>query len=232
MKARRGSSSEISQFLLSLPLFSKLKESSARALVESCRFVYLEEGEILFFQSDPADAAYVVRSGRISIVLNSPEGREMVIEEIQTGGLLGDVGVLSRKPRSASALARTRSELLVIPGSEFLRVVDENPGMARLLLEMLAGRLRTSAIREAALAFMDAQGRLARHLLALQDQDHDAGYVTASQEDLARSTGLIRQTVAKALGKWRRDGWLLTGRGRIVILNRKALQDVEQHVIL
>ena len=52
----------------------------------------------------------------------------------------------------------------------------------------------------------------------------DKGYVTTSQEELANGTGLIRQTVAKALGKWRRDGWLKTGRGRIVILNRKALE--------
>jgi hypothetical protein len=53
------------------------------------------------------------------------------------------------------------------------------------------------------------------------------GIYHSLQEELAYSTGLIRQTVAKALGVWRRGGWLLTGRGRIVILNRKALESVE-----
>ena len=82
-------------------------------------------------------------------------------------------------------------------------------------------------MREMALAFLDAQARLARYLLHLEQEERDAGYVTVSQEDLARGTGLIRQTVAKALGQWRREGWLLTGRGRIVILNRKALERLQ-----
>ena len=75
---------------------------------------------------------------------------------------------------------------------------------------------------------MNAQARLARHLLTLEEQEGGKGYVTTSQEDLANGTGLIRQTVAKALGSWRRDGWLRTSRGRIVIVNRKALEAVEK----
>ena len=76
-------------------------------------------------------------------------------------------------------------------------------------------------------AFLDAQARLARLLLELEKQEQEKGYITISQDELARRTGLIRQTVAKALGKWRRAGWLITGRGRILILNRKALEELE-----
>ena len=98
------------------------------------------------------------------------------------------------------------------------------PRLARRVLEITAGRLQRSVRREQGLAFMNAQARLARHLLTLEEQEGGKGYVTTSQEDLANGTGLIRQTVAKALGSWRRDGWLKTSRGRIVILNRKALE--------
>jgi DNA-binding transcriptional regulator YhcF (GntR family) len=48
--------------------------------------------------------------------------------------------------------------------------------------------------------------------------------VTISQEDLAQRTGLARQTVAKTLGQWRRAGWLVTGRGKILLLNHAALR--------
>jgi CRP-like cAMP-binding protein len=151
----------------------------------------------------------------------------MIIEEMRAGELLGELGVLTRRARSASAVARVHSELLVVPREAFLRVVDAEPRLARLVLDITASRLQVSLSREMALAFLNAQARLARHLLALEERERDKGYVTASQEDLARGTGLIRQTVAKALGNWRRDGWLLTGRGRILILNRKALERVE-----
>jgi len=191
----------------------------------------VERGEILFFHSDAAESVYVVRSGKISIVLNSPDGRELVIDEDGAGEILGELGPITRRARSATAIARSSGELLVIPRAAFLRAMDDEPGLARLILEVTATRLQQSAKREMALAFMDAQARLARHLLALEVQERDKGYVTVSQEELARGTGLIRQTVAKALGRWRRDGWLLTGRGRILILNRRALEDVEQGIV-
>jgi hypothetical protein len=34
------------------------------------------------------------------------------------------------------------------------------------------------------------------------------------------------------MGKWRRVGWLITGRGRILILNRKALEDMESNLLV
>ena len=42
-------------------------------------------------------------SGTISIVLNSLDGREMVINEMQRGDLFGELGILTKKPRSTLA---------------------------------------------------------------------------------------------------------------------------------
>jgi CRP-like cAMP-binding protein len=110
--------------------------------------------------------------------------------------------------------------------------MDNEPQLTRTLLEITANRLQVSGRRESALAFLDAQARLARLLLELEEQEQDKGYVTISQDELAHRTGLIRQTVAKALGKWRRAGWLITGRGRILILDRKALERLESNLLI
>jgi CRP/FNR family transcriptional regulator, cyclic AMP receptor protein len=232
MKTRSAPVSEILKFLGSVHSFSKLSEDSLLLLARASRFEYFAKGEVLFFQSDPSDSAYLVRSGTISIVLSSPDGRELVINEMQTGDLFGELGILTKKPRSTSASARSNSEVLVIPRQAFLQVVDNEPHLARLILEMTASRLQMSGKRESALAFLDAQARLAGLLLKLEEQEQDKGYVTISQEELAQHTGLIRQTVAKALGKWRRAGWLITGRGRILILNRKALEALESNLLV
>ncbi len=232
MRSKGDAVAEVSEFLEGLSLFSKLSESSALILARECRFKHIEKGEILFFQSDPSESAYIVRTGNISIILNSSDGREMVINEMHSGALFGELGILTKKSRSTSAIARTKSELLIIPRQVFLNVIEKEPQLAMRMLEMTAQRLQMSGKRESALAFMDAQARLARLLLELEEKEHDKGYVTISQEELAHHTGLIRQTVAKALGKWRRDGWLITGRGRILILNRKALEDMESNLLV
>lgn len=232
MKSKGEVISEILGFVAGIPLFSKLSEASLAGLARAAHFKTFEKGDILFFQSDPSDSAYIVRSGHVLIVLNSSDGREMVINEMHSGDLFGELGILTRRPRSTSAIARTKGELLVIPAQVFLDVTEREQAFALRMLELTASRLQMSGKRESALAFLDAQARLARLLLELEEQEHEKGYVTISQEELAHHTGLIRQTVAKALGKWRRSGWLITGRGRILILNRKALEELETNLLV
>ena len=232
MRSKGTGDSLVMDFLHGIPLFSPIRESSLQSLARASRFQHVEKGGILFFQSDKSELAYIVQSGTISIVLNSPDGREMVINEMHKGDLFGELGILTGRNRSTSAIARINSDLLVIPRGAFLRVIDDEPQLARRMLEMTATRLQVSSEREGALVFMDAQARLAHLLLELDKQEVDTGYITISQDELAHRTGLIRQTVAKALGNWRRRGYLLTGRGRIVLLNHKALRELENQLII
>jgi CRP/FNR family cyclic AMP-dependent transcriptional regulator len=232
MKTRGEAGADILKFLKSVSVYSELSESSVIALSRACKFQQIKKGEILFFQSDESESAYIVRSGIVSIVLNSPNGRDMVINEMRAGDMFGELGILTKQPRSTSAMARTDSELLVIPCQAFLRIVDAESILARRLLHLTAIRLQRAGEREGALVFLDAQARLARLLLDLDKQEQEKGYITISQDELAHHTGLIRQTVAKALGKWRRDGWLITGRGRIMLLNHKALAELENKLLI
>jgi CRP-like cAMP-binding protein len=232
MKSKGMTAGEIKNYLEKVPLFSNSSEASLTALARGCRFKEAEKGDVLFFQSDDSDAAFLVITGRVSIILNSPDGREMVINEMHSGDLFGELGILTHRPRSTSAIAHSKCELLIVPRDVFLNVVEHEPHLALQMLEMTASRLQMSGKRESALAFLDAQARLADLLLDLEKHEKAKGYVTISQEELAQHTGLIRQTVAKALGKWRRAGWLITGRGRILILNRKALEELESNLLV
>lgn len=217
---------EFPECLGKLSLFADLKGSSVAQLAGASHVRQVSKGEVLFLPCDPAESVYVVCAGNVSIVLNSPDGRELVIDEVHASQLFGDPEVLTGRTRAVGAVARSACEVLVIPSRTFLSLLDNEPGLARRLLEYSANRLQDSVRQQEALAFMDAHARLARILLELDDEQRAAGYVTASQDELASAAGLIRQTVAKALGEWRRKGWLLTGRGRIVVLNRKGLEQV------
>ena len=101
MRSKGEGVSEVLEFLGGMPLFSKLSEAFSLSLARECRFTHMEKGEILFFQSDPSEAAYVVRTGIISIILKSPDGHEMVINEMHVGDLFGELGILTKRPRLA-----------------------------------------------------------------------------------------------------------------------------------
>ena len=205
-------------------LFSAVDDHALAKMAGASRLRRLSKGQTLFTQGDPADAFYVVYSGCIYLLLDSPNGRELVINEMRTGDGFGELGLITGQPRSTSAVARDESVVMVIPRRDFLAVLETQPGLARSLLQTTAARLGSSSEREGALAFLDAPSRLARVLLLLDRQASAQGYITISQEELARRVGLARQTVATLLGKWRRSGWIVTGRGKIVLLNRAALR--------
>jgi CRP/FNR family transcriptional regulator, cyclic AMP receptor protein len=219
--------SEVKEFLAQLSLFSNLKEDAIHAMAQAGMFITIKKGQFIFLQTDPADKFFILVTGAVSILLDCADGREMVINEMQPGDFFGELGILTGKTRSTSAVAHKNSELLAIPHQAFLSILESEPLFARRILDTVAQRLRNSSQRESALAFMDAQARLARILLLLNELAVEKGYVTISQDELAHRTGMTRQTVAKTLGKWRRAGWVITGRGHIMLLRHDELAKIE-----
>jgi CRP/FNR family transcriptional regulator, cyclic AMP receptor protein len=228
LKGSENSHDELVRFLGSTTIFAGLKLKTINDLATACYRKKFPKGSYLFMQGDAAEIAYILRTGSIAIILSSIDGRELLINEMRSGDCFGEIGVLTGLPRSTGATARLNSEVLLIPATAFITAVDNEPSLARRILKTTAERLRNSSERESALVFLDAEARLARVLLQLDQQFSEDGYVTISQSELAQRTGMTRQTVAKALGKWRRAGWLLTGRGRIVVLDHTRLERLGQ----
>lgn len=213
----------ILQFLGSQTLYEGISQNSLVQLAKASRLKDVPQGGFIFLQGDPADHVYMVWRGVIALRLENADGREMMINEMGVGEIFGELAILTGEPRSTSAEALVDSEILIIPGPVFKMALEVEHSLALHLLEITARRLHDSSKREEALAFYDAQQRLARLLLILDSQAADKGYLTISQDELAARLGLARQTVAIILGRWRRNGWLLTGRGHVVLLNHHEL---------
>jgi CRP-like cAMP-binding protein len=209
-------------------LFEGLGEQTLDMLDRRSRLRQMPKNSIIFFQGDPAEGVYLVCQGIVSIMLAHPDGRELAISEMDLGECFGELSVITGQPRSTGAVTKTRCELILIPNQAFLQAIDSEPLLSRRLLEITARRLYSSSEYQGALAFLNAPARLARILLLMDDKESERGFMTVSQSELALWTGSTRQTVATALGRWRRAGWLLTGRGKVMLLNRKALRAVEQ----
>jgi CRP-like cAMP-binding protein len=217
-------SASLHEVLQRIPLFAGIDPSVLEMLQRASTRRHIEKGAYLFFRGDPAECFYLLLFGNVSIILTSPDGRELIINVMHPGDFFGELALLTGQPRSADAVARSACDVVSIPREAFMKALEREPSMSRTLLEVTAHRLSRSSEFEDSLAFLDAQTRLARVLLDMDGENKERGYITASQQELAQRAGLIRQTVARSLGQWRRAGWLLTGRGHIVLLNRNALR--------
>jgi CRP-like cAMP-binding protein len=108
--------------------------------------VTFKEGETIFRKGDPATQAYVVQSGEVAILLN-----EHHTEIMESGDLFGEMALISREPRSATAVARTDVKLVPIDEKRFLFMVSETPNFALTVMRAMAQRLRNENEEKAAL---------------------------------------------------------------------------------
>jgi CRP-like cAMP-binding protein len=221
----RETDQELIKLIEGVPLFQELGPESIGALASVSHLRTIPKGKILFQQGDPANAFFVVQSGNILLTLSMLDGRELVINEMHVGDCFGELALLTGQPRSTGAVANEPSKVIWIPRQRFLRELESEPQLMRQVLQTTAKRLQVSSSREGALAFLDASARLANTLLQLYAQSGEEGEIEISQEELGQRVGLSRQTVAKSLGEWRRKGWVVTKRGKIELINFKALQD-------
>ena len=94
-------------------------------------------GATVFAKGDPGDRIYLVKSG--TIVLSTGD-REL--ESIGPGGLFGELAVIDREPRSATAVADTDCELVPIDKRRFWFLVQETPYFAEIVMRVMVDRLR------------------------------------------------------------------------------------------
>ena len=94
------------------------------------------------FRQLSAEQRDLLLAGRVRVLEIAPDSPvELIVGELGEGEILGELSVLRNQPRSATVVAVERTHCLVIPQSEFLKVLQGSAELAVSLLRMLAGRL-------------------------------------------------------------------------------------------
>ncbi len=115
-------------------IFAGLSEELRGELLGHAERSRLAAGEWVFRAGEPVAAMYVVLSGRLEVLIEQPE--ELVIRVLDRGAALGELALLTGKPRSASARARRDSELLKLTREAFGELIRSD-AFARELLRAL-----------------------------------------------------------------------------------------------
>lgn len=101
----------------------------------------LEKGELLFREGDPSDAAYVIKSGRLSIT-KSKGNSEIVLAELGPGSMLGEMAFFDNKPRSAGAKATTKSVVIALPFKALNAQFKTFPEWLKVMVKTINQHLR------------------------------------------------------------------------------------------
>jgi len=218
------------QALQVVPFFTNLQEDHAGELAKALVPRRFGPGQVIFHLGDPGGLLYVISRGKVKISHTTPEGQEVVLAILGPGDFFGELALLDDAPRSATSIALEPTETWTLHREEFMHYLTDNPDFALHVLKTLARHIRRLNTQLADIFFLDLPGRLARVLLNLADQygrrisDGMVIDLALTQTDLAEMTGATRVSVNKALGRFRRNGWLRVVGRQVTILDRPAME--------
>ena len=133
------------QSLRQVPMFREIDPARLKLLAFTSERVQFADGQRFFSQGDPSDAAYVILEGNAAVLLLSPAG-EIKVADLGRNALVGEMGILSDTPRSASVVASEPTTALRIDKRVFLELLAQFPQMSLAVMRELANRLeRTNA---------------------------------------------------------------------------------------
>jgi predicted acylesterase/phospholipase RssA/CRP-like cAMP-binding protein len=108
-------------------LFEHLDEPVLRALRAELELVLLRGGEVLVRQGEPSDALYLVINGRLRVVLEQADAAANTLYELRRGQTVGEIGILTGGPRTATVYAVRDSLLARLPRAGFDRLLTAYP---------------------------------------------------------------------------------------------------------
>lgn len=96
-----------------------------------------EAGETIFSQFEIGSEMYIILEGEVELTIGSS-----VVETLGPGEPFGEMALIDQAPRVATATAKTRCALVVIPEKRFLFMVQTTPQFALQIMKVMADRLR------------------------------------------------------------------------------------------
>jgi len=188
-----------------------------------------QAGDPFFLEGEWGDFALLIEEGHVKAVRGKPP---RIIDVRGPGQIVGEMGVIRRKPRMASIIAFDDVKALYLPGPRWLQFLYEHPRAMHALLAMTDDMADRATMRnvESELAI---EQQLARRVAELTDSglgapnDDGAVVLRLSQQDLAALIGAKKlDSVKKVIARLKAAGIVHTGRQVITILQPATLREI------
>ena len=101
--------------------------------------VTIEAGQPLFVEGEEGKLMYVLSVGSAEVIV-----KNRVVETLRSGNIVGEMGIVSPGPRSATVVAKTKCEFVAIDDKRFQYLVQQTPFFATQVMRVLAERLRAT----------------------------------------------------------------------------------------
>jgi len=238
-RSREGRSWDVArrhEFLATLPLFREIAPDVVRQIAVAISPRSIRRGEAVFLEGEAASAFHVLAEGRVKLVRETDDGREVILRLIQVGDVFGGAGIWGESHYPASAFSQEDSVELQLSCPAFTDLLQAHPEIAQAIIRMLAGRLRDAEARIRDLQTAQVEQRIANVLLRLANKtgvktvDGIKIGIPLTRQDLAELSGTTLSTASRTLSGWHQRGIVQAGRERVTILQPHVLVAIGENL--
>ena len=207
-----------------VPLFSLLRDDQLVLLTQVLLRKPYPKNSTVVAAGDPADALYIVISGRLKVLMSDKEGKEVILAILNQGDFFGEMGLIDQAPRSATVVAIDSCELLTMTRADFTKCLQKNFDLTMNVILGLVKRLREADRKIGSLALMDVCGRVARLLMEMAETVDGQKVVTKlPKQQIAKMVGATREMVTRVMKEMETGGHIEVRAKQILLRDSLAL---------
>lgn len=158
-----------------LPLLSELAPAALQIVLQSAQRHVFVPSALLMQQGDLGDSLYFLASGEVVVFTTDAQGENHEIARLQEGALLGEMAVVSAETRSASVVAASDVEAIVIQSQTLAMLAISEPAVAQALDRFARERLLKNLLSTSPLFGPFSQEERASLLGLFQGVEYEAG---------------------------------------------------------
>jgi len=128
--------------LVGIKMFELLDEDDREALAKVIDEEKLLAGQTLFQAGDPGESLFIVQAGEVELFIKDTAGQKIILTIAGPGDMFGELAMLDAGPRTATAIALTESEVLVLDRGDLILLFQRRPDAALDMLAALSGLTR------------------------------------------------------------------------------------------
>ncbi len=201
-------------------------EPGAREIFErAANAASVPAGSRIFSPGQQSENWFMVMSGSVRVQQVSDTGKELVICRVEGGGtcIVSALSILSNQPYTTEAIAETDVEALVLPAEAFTELLNVSARFRQFVFNAYTDEIISLMALVDRLAFRRIDGRLVSCLLQKAGRQNE---IRLTHQDLATELGTAREVVSRQLKRFEQQGWLRMGRGKVTLVDPRALREV------
>lgn len=218
-----------SEAISKIPFFQDLTRQDMKYIEPYFLEFRFRRGQYLFWENDPAEKIYVIKSGRVRLLKTAASGKEMVLEVMIPGQICGGTTLFGDVHRNGAQAV----EPTVVYGMtrvSYNELLAKYPNIARGIITYLGAKLMDAHDVIISLVSSKVESRIAAVIVRLCEnhgtpvRDGIMINIRLTRQDIADIVGSTVETAIRIISRFQKDGLLSTVKGRLIIKDVEAFK--------